>query len=222
MLTLAEELLLLCLREKRNTVDLSPLSTYLPYALAGAMLVELALAGKVQLDKDKRVLPVGAAQLAENVRLNELLTMIRESPKPKKITHWIGTTAGKGKKLEKELFALLIARGILEEMEDKRIQWVIPNSEYSQQDASVKFLRKQQLRDIVLGRKTADQRSVALLSLLKAIDFLHFIFTQDEIISAKKRVNEIVKDESVGEDVIEILSTISSAAVVAATNIPGS
>ena len=44
MLTLTEELLLLALHEKKKTVEL-PGSSALPYALAGAMLVELVLAG---------------------------------------------------------------------------------------------------------------------------------------------------------------------------------
>jgi golgi phosphoprotein 3 len=214
MLTLTEELFLLSLRDKKDTVGL-PYSAAMPYALAGAMLVELALAGKVQLDKEKKVLPVGAPQWFQSPRLDDLLGMIHASEKPKKISHWINIVVGKNKKLEKELLAELIARGILKE-EQKRILWVIPYTEYSQQDASVKYLRKQRLRDIVLGGQIADQQSIALLSLLKAIELLDNIFTQDEIKAAGPRVKEIIKDEAVGQSVIEILDTITSAAVTAA------
>ncbi len=114
----------------------------------------------------------------------------------------------------------LIARGILRE-EEKKFLWVIPTLEYSQQDASVKYQRKQHLRDIVLGGQTPDQQSVALLSLLKAIDMLDHIFTLDEIKAAGKRVNEIIKDEAVGKAVVEILDSISSAAVAAALSATG-
>jgi golgi phosphoprotein 3 len=214
MLTLTEELFLLSLRDKKNTIGL-PYSAAMPYALAGAMLVELTLAGQIQLDKDKKILPIGGPQPVQNQRLNELLVMICASGKPKKITHWINIVVGKNKKLERELLTELIDRGLLRE-EEKRILWVIPYTEYSQQDASVKYLRKQHLRDIVLGGQTADQRSVALLSLLKAIELLDNIFTQDEIKAALGRVKEIIKDEAIGQSVIEVLDSISSAAVMAA------
>jgi hypothetical protein len=214
MLTLTEELFLLSLREKKDTVGL-PYSSSLPYALAGAMLVELALSGKVQLDKAKKVLPVGDPQPAANERLNELLSQIRQSARPKKITHWITIVAGKGKKLEKDLLAELIARDVLKKVE-KKLLWVIPYTEYSQQDASAKYQRKQDLRDIVLAGKTPDPQSIALFSLLKAIDHLDFIFTLDEIKAASGRVNEIIKDEAVGEALIETLNTIAFAALAAA------
>jgi hypothetical protein len=214
MLTLTEELFLLSLREKKNTVGL-PYSTALPYALGGTMLAELALSGQIQIDKDKRVWLISDAQPVEDKRLTELLDIIRESSKPRKITHWIITIAGKGKKLEKKLLADLIQMGVLKE-EEKRVLWVIPYTEYAQQDASVKYLRKQHLRDIVLGGKAADQQSIALLSLLKAIDLLNHLFTPDEIKAAGNRVNEIIKDEAIGKAVIEILDSISSAAVAAA------
>lgn len=214
MLTLTEELFLLSLREKKSTVGL-PYSTAMPYALGGAMLAELVFSGQIQIDKDKRVWLINDAQPLEDKRLTELLDMIRESAKPRKITHWIITIAGKGKKLEKKLLGELIAQGILKE-EEKKILWVIPYTEYSQQDASAKYLRKQHLRDIVLAGKAVDQQSVALLSLLKAIDLLNHLFTPDEIKAAGNRVDEIIKDESIGKAVIETVDSISSAAVAAA------
>ena len=214
MLSLTEELFLLSLREKKDTVGL-PYSAALPYALAGAMLVELALAGRIRLNKEKRVVPIGELQPVDDPRLNDLLALIFEPGKPQKITHWIMVAAGKGKRLEKVMLAELISQGILRE-EEKKVLWVIPYMEYSQKDASAKYQRKQHLRDIVLAGQIPDQQAVALLSLMKAIDMLDHIFTLDEIKAAGKRVNEIVKDEAVGKAVIEILDTISSAAVAAA------
>lgn len=214
MFSLTEELFLLSLREKRNTISLS-YSAALPYALAGAMLVELTLSGKIQFDKDKRVIAIDNPQSEADERMNELLTQIHELAKPRKITYWIRTAVGEGKKFEKKLLATLITRGILRD-EEKRLLWVIPSAEYSDQDASAKYLRKQNLRDIILGGKTADQQSIALFSLLKAIDLLDNIFTPDEIKVASSRVNEIVKHESIDDTVIELLEFISSAVVMVA------
>ena len=183
-------------------------------ALARAMLEEPALVGPVQLDK-KRVVYVSDPQTPMSKRVSELLKMIQESEKPKKITHWIIAVASKGRKLEKEMLEEMISRGILRK-EEKKVLWVIPYLEYSQQDASVKYQRKQQLRDIVPGGVAADPESVALLSLLKAAGLLYNIFTVDEIKAANNTVNKIVKDKAIGAAVVEISDSIASAAIAAA------
>jgi Golgi phosphoprotein 3 len=221
MLTLTQELLLLALREKKKTVEL-PGSSALPYALAGAMLVELVLAGKIQLEGNRKVVPVMVSQPdetpqpVENQRLNELADLIRRTPKPRKASYWILTTVRKAKKLVKNLLEELIASGVLKE-EEKKVLWVIPYTytAYSQQDASAKYQRKQRLRDIVLGGQPVDPQSVALLSLMKAADLLDHLFTSDEMKAASSRVGEIVKDEAIGKAVIETLDTISFATLAA-------
>jgi golgi phosphoprotein 3 len=81
MLTLSEELFLLSLYERKDTVAL-PYTAALPYALAGAMLAELALAGTIHLDKEKRVILVDNPQPTADKRANELLALISESPTP--------------------------------------------------------------------------------------------------------------------------------------------
>jgi golgi phosphoprotein 3 len=213
MLSLTEELFLLSLREKKHSVDL-PYSPAMPYALAGAMLVELVLANRIQLQDGKRVVPL-SSEPVESEPLNELLVSISATEKPRKITYWIHHVGIKGKRLEKHLLASLIARGILK-VEEKKTLWVIPYTEYAQQDASAKYLRKQHLRDVVFSRQEADPQSVALLSLMKAADLLDHLFTPDEFKAAQTRVEAIIKDEAVGQAVIETLDAISAAAISAA------
>ncbi len=220
MLTLTEELLLLSLREKKKKVVLHHSST-LPFALAGAMLVELVLSGLVQIEKDKMVVPVNLipTETAIDSCQDELLSQIRSSGSPRKIRHWIAEAATKGKKLERQLLASLISRGVLKK-EEKITLWVIPYTEYTQIDASAKYVRKRALRDIIFGGATPDQQSVALFSLLKAIGHLDFIFTLDEIKAARGQVNEIVKDEAIGDSVIEMLNIIAFAAASTSSSLP--
>ena len=213
MFTLTEELFLLSLRDGKNSVTI-PHSTTLPYALAGAMLVELVVRSRIRLEDAKWVILTDDLAVEDDPRLEELLATIRSSTKHRKLTYWINLVGTKGNQLEKNLVSVMIARGVLKE-EKKKFLWVIPFTEYSQQDASAKYLRKLQLRDIVLGGKNADVQSVVLLSLMKSVDLLDQIFTLDEIKAARVRVSEIVKDEAIGSAVTETLDAIFAAALEA-------
>ena len=213
MLTLTEELLLLSLREKKDGLGFSS-ETGLPYALAGALLLELYLGGRVRLEGKKIVLcnptPTG------NALANELLETIAASRKPKKAATWIESFGERGKKMQKAAAGSLVAQGILRE-EEKRFLWVIPYTGYAAVDTSAKFALKQRLRGLALGGETADQRGLALLSLVRAAGMLDYVFTKDEMRTAKRRVEELVKDEAIGQAVAEAIEAVNTAVMVAAT-----
>jgi Golgi phosphoprotein 3 len=210
MLTLSEELFLLSLREKKDSVAFSDRSE-LPYALAGALLFELYLDGKVRLD-GKKVVPVGRP-LASGELLTELLEKISASP-PKKLAYWVETFGDKERKLRKAVVAGLVMKGILKE-EEKTLLWVIPYTGYAEQDSSAKFALKQRLRAVVLGGQKADERTVALLSLGRAAGLLDHLFTRDEMRRASKVVEDLVRDDAVGQAVIETIEAINAAVMAA-------
>jgi len=210
MLTLSEELFLLSLREKKDAVAFSNRAE-LPYALAGALLLELYLAGKVRLD-GKKVAAVGRPT-ASGELLSQLLEKIAAG-QPKKLTYWVETFGGKERKLRKAVVAGLVMKGILKE-EEKTLLWVIAYTGYAEQDTSAKFALKQRLRAVVLGGQKADERTVALLSLGRAAGLLDHLFTRDEMQRARKGIEALVQDEAVGQAVSETIEAIGAAVMAA-------
>jgi Golgi phosphoprotein 3 len=219
MLTITEELFLLSLVEKKNSVAV-PSSMELGYSLAGALLVELALNGRlVFVDKQKlkvvNGLPLGIAWL------DDLLEQMLKKGQPKKTTYWISMLGASPKKLIQKLLASLQSKGVLNE-EEKRFLWMIPYAEYSLQNASAKYTLKQQLRAVVLGGETATSQWVILLSLLKACNMLDHLFTRDEYKSAQKQVAALTAGEAFGQAVNEVMeevmAAISAATLVASTS----
>ncbi|MHC1783807.1 MAG: GPP34 family phosphoprotein [Anaerolineaceae bacterium] len=216
MLTLTEELFLLSLREKKNSVAIS-YSADLAFGLVGAMLMELAFAGHIGLDDDRRVMLMENPNPAANQRLASVLKIIHGSTKPRKTTHWIMLIAAKGKKLKNNLLYEMLSLGFLKE-EEKKVAWVLPSNKDTQVQAPVKYYRKQELREIVFLEKSANLESIALFSLMRAVNLLENIFTPDEFIMANKRVQEIITDSSVGADKLEIIEKISQATISAAAS----
>lgn len=219
MLTLTEELFLLSMIEKKNSVSV-PSSMELGYSLAGALLVELALNGRLVF-VDKQKLMVVNGQSLGVAWLDDLLEKMLEKGQPKKITYWISIYGASPKKLKQSLLASLQTKGVLKE-EEKRFLWVIPYAEYSLQNASAKYVLKQSLRAVVLGGEAATSQSIILLSLLNACDMLDHLFTRDEYKFAVKHVAAITAGEAFGQAVNEVMkevmAAISAATMIATTN----
>lgn len=218
MITLYEELFLLTLTERKSGSVILSKSDSLPFTLAGAAMLELIFNQRIRLESINKVALVDATPLG-NLYLDDILEKIATSEKLKKLTFWIERLGLKGKKQQKELIAHLAKEGILT-IDEKRYLWVIPYAEYSEKDASAKYFIKNHLREIVLAGGEPDQRSIALLSLINACGLLKHIFTVDELKVAALRVEELVKDEVVGQAILEVIDNVSMAiiAVMAATS----
>jgi hypothetical protein len=206
-LSLAEELFLLAINEENGRLA----STYLHYGLAGAMLADLTLLGKVRLG-DKRKLVVIDETPTEDPLLDLVFTEILEAERPAKLLDWVNTLAEK--RFWKRVPESLIARGVLYK-EDKQFLWVFPYAAYPQKDATAKYWIKESLRAIALTSQTGETRRVILLSLCKACQMLNLVFTKDERKMAAKRINELSRGETFGEAVAKTLEEIQSAAAAA-------
>ena len=145
--------------------------------------------------------------------LDETLTRIAESNKPRKVKYWIGALGFR--KLPKQVAQRLVARGVLRE-EDRRYLWVVPYAVSPQQDASAKYWIKQGLRAAGLTSAKPERRAVVLVSLIKGCRLLSLVFTRDERKAASKRVDELVKGEDFGAAVAQTLGDIEAATITAA------
>ena len=218
MLNLMEELFLLSLREKgeKGRVKFSNLD--LRYGLAGAALAELSLKGMIEWDSQQRLRVIEKVPSHDKL-LIECWTELEASKKPLPLAEWINRLGGK-RKLRSRLIASLVAKGSLQEQAE-RYRWVIPTKVYPRVNASAKYQIKNRLRAMVLADEKHDEYAVALLSLTRACGLLEHVFTVDEIKSARKRVDTLVQDETIGATVTKVIESISvatAAALAAATS----
>jgi len=205
-LTLCEELLLVTIDDVKGAITSSVLDV-LPYGLAGAVLAELALHGKIQLD-DRKLVIIDDSLLNQPL-LDEIVLFLAQSKSPHKTAYWINKLAEW--KLHKQALRSLVERGVLRQ-EEKRYLWVIPYDVYPQQDASAKYWLKTGLRAVVMAGEKAEPRTLILLSLLKACRMLNLVFTKDERKAAEFQIESLVKDEAFGEAVARTLDDIETAA----------
>ena len=177
MSNLYEEMFLLTIHEEKGTI-LSSAQSNLPYGLAGALLTELTLRGKLQVNPRHRVEVLDVNQTGDDF-LDETLQEILAAEQPRKIGYWINKLSEDYKKISKRLVERLVREGIIT-VEDKRMLWVIPCPGFSEPCGSAKYWIKTRLRKMALADQEANLQDLALLNLAQSLDWFELIFTQDE------------------------------------------
>jgi hypothetical protein len=212
MFTLAEDLLLLALDDTRGSVSWSH-SSRLPYALGGAMLMDLALLHRIYiLGKHVAVIDGGAT---DDPVLDGALTAIVESEKRHDARHWVaklGTRRG----LKEELRGRLVERGILRQ-DRRRFLWVFPDDHYPTVDAAHEGRLRARIQGVVLGAAEPEPRDLLLLSLIHACNLTDALFPKPERKRARARVKELATGERFGKAVGDAAAAAEAAALAATT-----
>jgi hypothetical protein len=211
MLTLPEELLLLTIHQEKGTY-IGWAADHLNIGLAGAVLAQLALHGKIQIDANHRVSVIHDEPVGDELA-DETLKLIKESEKNRKIGYWINTLAGKGEKYRKHIIESLEAKGVLTQEEDHLV-WVVPAPFHTEGSAPMKYWLKHRLRAIVLADFETNPAEAAFLSLVRACNMLDLLFLKDERRYASTAIYELqvrsAMTDPICQAVQEIVSTIAT------------
>jgi Golgi phosphoprotein 3 len=208
MLTIFEELYLFTLyddREKKTSIKIEKL----PYGLGGAILAEMVLLGKVQLNQKNRLEVVDGAEIGDDI-LDKALQELQESEKPRKVTYWIEALSEKSEKLQKRLFERMVEKGVFLVEEDERL-WAVPSHVYPDNNASAKYCMKERLRRITLADGTGDLRSLALVGLVYATEMQDLLFTRDERREANRNIHEMLVTEALKDPTAQAIEEIHNA-----------
>lgn len=208
MLTLYEELLMLSIHENKGTFIGSTVERMKP-GLAGAILAELALMGKIQASNNRRLQLIDDSPTADEV-LNDALSALKESEKERKFGYWINTLCQRAEKYLKQITESLIRKGIVTR-EEERLIWCIPSPIQPEAKASSKYWLNKRLRGIVLAQEDAQPRDIVLLSLVRACGLLDLIFLSDERKLAGRYINEAIFTQAIKDPVIQTVQEIESA-----------
>ncbi len=224
-LTLYEELLLLSLREKEGTMRAG---SWAPHALAGAIVAELMLRGRVRVEHPKKKLlgfvagpGLRAGTLGDDL-LGECLAKIRDAKRRASIQSWVSRFANM-RGLKGRVARQLVRRGIVRADEDK-VLGIFTRKIYPEIDPKPERALIERLRAAVLapaaatrpGEPSIDARTSVLLALAKSAEVLPAIFTKAEIKANKKRLEAIQKGDLVAKETREAIEALRAALIVAA------
>ncbi len=211
MLTFAEEILLLMLDDDGAFLPIR--GGAVEYILAGAVLMDLAFANRIDTDPEQLVsldsTPTG------NPMFDQALAYIANSGETKNTKGWIETLAGQETTgIRQQALASLIERGILES-QDKKFLWVFRSRRYPTIDGRVEREVKLRIEDVLLSDDIPDPRDVALICLVDACGFLGDIFAARELERSGPRIEQLRKMDLIGREVGSVIAEIEQAVMMA-------
>ncbi len=206
MLLFAEELLLLALDDEKGAIsNISPL--LLDYALAGALLMELASMDRIDTDLTDLWL-VNEASTGDDL-LDRTMAMLKTHPKGKDAGYWIAEIQHQLADLQEILFDRLIAKGILSRREH-RLFWVFKQRRYPMIDNKQEKEVRTRIRDIILGDDIPEPRDVVLISLMNAANLSDEIFSRQELKAKRDRIFQIARMDLIGQAISRTINDIQA------------
>lgn len=209
---LATDLLLLALDDERGTV-LSEAGIGLDYGLAGAIVMELALRGRLQVDGE-RVSATGTA--TDDPLLDDALRAIAATP-GRTLSHWVRHLPGELNGLRQRLLDRLVAKGTLARR-DQRVLLLFHRNVYSERDTRVEHDIRARLDGVLLHGQSPDAATACLIHLAAACRVTDAIYPRNQHKAIRARMAELNDPGVAGANAVaDMVARAETAAVTAAT-----
>lgn len=205
---LPEELTLLA---HHNTSGKRDMGVSLDLGLAGAVLLELALEGRVDV-RDDRVVVLDPTPTG-NDPVDAGLARIAADAKQRKPQAWVEKLQ---KGLRGEVLDGLVRDGVLDQHETK-ILGLFPSKRFPVVDDGPEREVRARLDDAVLRGVTPERRTAALVSLVKASGLRKACFPDGDRKAVDRRMVEIAEGEWAGVAVRKAVDAVTAAMMVAVT-----
>ena len=210
-LTLVEEIELLSLDDKTGA-HLPLLPEALGYGLAGAILADLELAGRITTGG--KVVEVKNSAPNGNSLLDPWLALIVSEPATHPIAYWLSVFSDEKPTIESAALDHLISRGILKR-EDKKILWVFGLRRYPTVHNEERVEVRTRLARLIQSDEPPPQFDATLISLLNGCSLLSSVFTEWHLEGRSDRIQASASSDPVGREVAESLRQMIEALMMA-------
>lgn len=202
-LTLAEEFLLLSLDDEKGVVCNQPFMG-LEFGLAGALLKDLQLLGKIKVEKD--AVYVTDASSCEDEMFNDALDMIREEPQVETPSYWVWKLGVHIQEIKDYFLEHLVDMGILEKRETNILFY--HRKCYPLLDDRTEENVKTRIKKQIMKADPPAEREIVLISLMKSCNLMNIILSPDEEEKYGDRIVEIARMDIIGQAVYQSIYDI--------------
>lgn len=203
-LRFVEEITLLLLHDDGKAVHVP--SWCLDYAIAGGVLMDLALENRIDTDLQKLTLvdatPVGDSLL--DPTLAEIAAGEQHDTR-----FWVDRTAKRSAEIQEEALSRLVARGILER-QDNTFLWVFRSRRYPAIDGRVEREVKQRIMAVLFSDEIPDPRDAMLIGLADACNIFKDLLSQRELHRAADRIKLVSELDLIGQTIFQAITDIKT------------
>ena len=203
MLRFAEEIILLLLNDDDDRFARVP-NVSLDYALAGGVLMDLALEDRIDTDLEKLVV-LDATPTGDSL-LDPTLAEIAGGG-GNDARYWVERAAVRSDSLREEVLARLVEQGILERVED-RFLWVFESRRYPTIDGEAQREVKLRITGDLFSDEIPDPRDIVIICLADACGIFKSIFTSHELDRISPRIEQVRKLDLIGQAMTQAIQDI--------------
>jgi len=204
MLTLLEEIVLLTINPRTGCLE-GGNEFGARYALAGAVLFDLALAQRIDTDIDS--VTVVSSEPTGNPIQDELLAALSKGAPLHKVRDCVEQIFFQRRDLESDALALLIEKGILRK-ESSKLMWVIDVERLRVIDGAAHQHITARLARAVLEDDIPDVRDIMLVSLSNACGLLSVVLAPAQIEMRAEWIETLSKIETISRNVSSSIATL--------------
>ena len=204
MLRFAEEIMLLLLDDEQEKFVRVP-DWSMRYALAGAVLMDLALEDRVDTDLEKLVL-VDGTPLGDPV-LDPVLADITAARGTHDARFWVERAANRADETREAAIDRLVERGILERRED-RFLWVFRSRRYPVIDGKAEREVKLRIMEVLFSDVIPTPRDVVMICLSDACGIFSELLSKRELRHVMPRIELIRRMDLIGRAVTAAIRDI--------------
>ena len=197
MLRFAEEIMLLLLDDEGERFLRVP-DWSLRYALAGGILMDLAMEDRIDTDLEKLIL-VDATPLGDDL-LDPVLADIVGATETHDARYWVERAANRADETREAAIGSLVSRGILERRAD-RFLWVFRSRRYPLVDGRAEREVKLRIMEVLFSDVIPTPRDVVIICLADACGIFTELLSKREVRHALPRIELIRKMDLIGRAV---------------------
>ena len=217
MLRFPEELMLLMLDDENGKFARVP-DRLLRYALAGGVLMDLALEDRIDTDLEKLIL-VNPEPLEDSL-LDPTLADISQATETHDARFWVERTARlSAEAIRHKALNRLVDRGILE-CRDDRFLWVFQARRYPAIDGTAEREVKLRIMEILFSDQVPLPRDVVIIGLVHACDLFRQILSDRELANVATRIDEVRQLDLIGRAMSQAIIDIELSIALAVQTTP--
>ena len=203
MLRFTEEIILLLLNDDDGRFARLP-NVSLDYALAGGVLMDLALENRIDTDLDSLIL-IDSTPTGDSL-LDPTLADIAEVG-GNNARFWIERTAVRAEELREEALKRLMDQGILEQVDD-RFMWVFKSRRYPTIDGEAQREVKLRIMGVLFSDEIPDPRDIVIICLADACGIFKTILSSQELDSVTPRIEQVRRLDLIGQAMTQAIHDI--------------
>ena len=211
MLRFAEEIMLLLLDDEGGEfLHVSDWS--LRCALAGAVLMDLALENRIDTDLKQLVL-VDATPVGDDL-LDPTLAQVAEATETHDAAHWVHQTARHADQIRERALERLIGHGILQQQEESFL-WVFKSRRYPAVDGTADREVKLRIMSVLFSDEIPDPRDIVIVCLAEACGIFQALLSRRELAHASARIEQVRKLDLIGQAISQAVWDIETSLAMA-------